>query len=234
MKKRIVEIMNDVFDRVTEISESNAEVSRLYHEKMITPDEYDFIIKNYNDLLMNWLTSPTKMEKLGLKALNKLWAPIVWELNNRLTDDEIYVVETTIDNITIRAQANADEPTRLYGFSIKTSYTGTEVSLLKEFLKNHIENSRKAYAFDTLSEYLHNDIEDRLWDVLEDNFSSEKKIDETGEYYMDDVENAGREILIDDCLDKFDELGLHDFGEVVLNECFKGFISLDEKNPYVK
>lgn len=169
-----------------------------------------------------------------LEKINKEWCPITWTLDERLSEKEIYVFNAEICGMKVKAQANADEPTRLYGLSFVQSFTDLEMSLLQEKLKKVAQSEKDSYAVETLREVLYNEIEEKTQDNLAENYSEFKKSDETGDYFMEDIEEKATEDVIEDYLRKCDDLGLYYFMEFVLNGNYKGLVSLSKENPYVK
>lgn len=169
--------------------------------------------------------------KTILEQINKEWCPITWTLNERLSDKEIYVFNAKIGGITLKAQANADEPTRLYAVSFVESFSNLEMDLLKGFLKKVVENEKDAYAVDTLRENLRNDIEDKTQDHLDENYSDFLKSDETGDYYMEDIEERATEEVIDDFVDNN---CYPDFFNYVLKKDYKGMVHISDNNIFVK
>lgn len=166
-----------------------------------------------------------------IEKINKEWCPITWTLNERLSDKDIYVFNAKIGGITLKAQANADEPTRLYAVSFVESFSNFEMDLLKAFLKEVVENEKDSYAVDTLREKLRKDIEEQTQEHLDENYSGFKKSDETGNYYMDDVEERATEEVIDDFVDNS---CYPDFFNYVLKKDYNGMVYISKENIFVK
>lgn len=229
-KEQLQRIMSEVLDTNSEVSESYDALLSLKNNGTLTDEEYEFVVKHYDKFLMAWICEPTKAQKKVLDKINKEWSPIVWEYDLKQTDDEINVFHTKIDGVVFKAQSNSEESTRLYGFNIRNSYSDYEVSMVKKLMKELVDNKRKAYAIDTLRECLVNDIESETIDVLNDEYSSFKKVDETGEYFMEDIEDRATEKVIDEFLDKN---CYPDFFSVVLKENYNSLVYVSKDNIFV-
>ena len=229
-KEKLQEIMSEILDTNGEVSESYDALLSLKDKGTITEEEYEFMVKHYDKFLMTWICEPTKAQKKVLDRINKEWSPIVWEYNLKQTDDEINVFQTKIDGVIFSAQSNPEDPDRLYGFNIRNSYSNFEVNIVKDLMKNIVKNAKKAYAIDTLRECLRDDIESETIDVLNDEYSSFKKVDETGEYYMEDIEDRAREDVIDNFLDNN---CYPDFFSVVLKDEYNDLVYVGKDNIFV-